>query len=154
MNGCSLSLLAALTLGRSADDRFPLVTDRVQSRVDNGLYAGCSVWIAQGDKVLYEKSFGAHTADTEVYIASAGKWLASATILAVTDEGKLSLDNPAVNWLPEFGTDPKGMATRRQLFSHSSGYMAGDFIALHPDRVIADFIASAGCLLNSQKTSW
>jgi pimeloyl-ACP methyl ester carboxylesterase/CubicO group peptidase (beta-lactamase class C family) len=108
-------VLAAMTLGvvgfvGAAEDAFPLITKRVQSWVDRGYYPGCSVWIAQGDKVLYERIFGSNTADTEVYIASAGKWLASAAILAVVDEGKLSLD------------DPKGKVTLQQMFSHTSGY--------------------------------
>jgi CubicO group peptidase (beta-lactamase class C family)/pimeloyl-ACP methyl ester carboxylesterase len=103
-------------------DAFPLVTKRVQSWVDRGYYPGCSVWIAKGDQVLYQKSFGKHSPDSEVYIASAGKWLASAAILALVDEGKLSLDDTAAKWLPEFANDPKGKATLRQMFSHTSGY--------------------------------
>jgi len=103
-------------------DPFPLVTQRVQSWVDRGYYPGCSVWIARGDQTLYEKNFGNATQDTEVYIASAGKWLSAAAILAVVDEGKLSLDDPAEKWLPEFQGDPKGKATLRQMFSHTSGY--------------------------------
>ncbi len=109
--------------GASASvDAFPLVTRRVQSWVDHGFYPGCSLWIAQGDRVLYERHFGANDADTPVYIASAGKWLGAAAMLAVTDDGALSLDDRAVKWLPEFGDAPKGRATLRQLFSHVSGY--------------------------------
>lgn len=81
--------------GDATRDGFPLITKRVQSWVDRGYYPGCAVWIAKGNQVLYKKCFGSYTPDTEVYIASAGKWLASAVILAVVDEGKLSLDDPA-----------------------------------------------------------
>lgn len=101
---------------------FPLVTERVQSYVDRCYYPGCGVWIAQGDKTLYQKCFGDFTPETEVYIASAGKWLVGATILALVDEGKLSLDDTVEKWLPEFRGDPKGKATLRQLLSHTSGY--------------------------------
>jgi len=117
-----LSFFASLRAAPAATDAFPLVTKRVQSWVDRGYYPGCSVWIAQGDKTLYEKNFGNATADTEVFIASAGKWLTSATILALVDEGKLSLDDTAAKWLPEFRDDPKGKATLRQMLSHTSGY--------------------------------
>jgi CubicO group peptidase (beta-lactamase class C family)/pimeloyl-ACP methyl ester carboxylesterase len=107
---------------RAGGDAFPLVTERVQSYVDRGYYPGCGVWIAQGDKVLYERCFGKFTPDTEVYIASAGKWLVAATILTVVDEGKLSLEDTVEKWLPEFRGDPKGKATLRQLLSHTSGF--------------------------------
>jgi CubicO group peptidase (beta-lactamase class C family)/pimeloyl-ACP methyl ester carboxylesterase len=117
---CALVLVPARM--HAEEDAFPLVTKRVQGWVDRGYYPGCSVWIAKGDKVLYQKNFGTGTADTEVYIASSGKWLAAAAILAVVDEGKLSLDDQAEKWLPEFKGDPKGKATIRQMLSHTSGY--------------------------------
>lgn len=105
-------------------DPFPLVTERVGGYVERGYYPGCGVWIAQGDRTLYEKCFGQFTPDTDVYIASAGKWLVSATIMTLVDEGKLSLDDPVEKRLPEFHGDPKGKATLRQLLSHTSGYPA------------------------------
>ena len=117
-----LALLQPPAARADRPDPFPLVTQRVQSWVDRGYYPGCSVWIARGDQTLYEKHFGNATQDTEVYIASAGKWLSAAAILAVVDEGKLSLDDPAEKWLPEFQGDPKGKVTLRQMFSHTSGY--------------------------------
>ena len=122
MFGIVLAWLLMLPPVQPATDAFPQVTQRVQSWVDRGLYPGCGVWIAQGDRVLYDRYFGEFTPDTPVYIASAGKWLGAAAILAVVDEGKLSLDDTAEKWLPEFRGDPKGKATLRQLFSHTSGY--------------------------------
>ncbi len=116
--------MSVFPVSQAADpsDAFPLVTRRVQGWVDRGYYKGCSVWIAQGDRVLYQKSIGDHSPHAEIYIASAGKWLGAAAMLAVVDEGKLSLDDPVSKWLPEFAGDPKGRATVRQLFSHTSGY--------------------------------
>lgn len=113
---------SSLDANSASADAFPLITRRVQSWVDRGYYPGCSLWIAQGERVLYERHFGANDAHTPVYVASAGKWLGAAAVLAVTDDGALSLDDPVVRWLPEFGDDPKGRATLRQLFSHTSGY--------------------------------
>jgi CubicO group peptidase (beta-lactamase class C family) len=115
-------VMMGVGLSSPANDLFPSITSQVQDWVDRGYYKGCSVWIADDEKVLYQRDFGKHTDETEVYIASSGKWLASAAILAVVDEGKLSLDDPVSKWLPEFSNDPKGKATLRQLFSHTSGY--------------------------------
>lgn len=105
-----------------AQDAFPQVTRQVREWVDKGYYQGCSVWISKDGETVYRESFGDHTPQSEVFIASAGKWLAAAMILAVVDEGKLSLDDEVEKWLPEFRGDPKGKATLRQLFSHTSGY--------------------------------
>jgi CubicO group peptidase (beta-lactamase class C family) len=97
------------------------IDQKIQSWVDSGYYHGAGLIIAKDNQVIYEKIYGNYTADSVVYIASAGKWLAVATIAAVVDEGKLSWDDQVNRWLPEF-TDVKGTATLRQLLSHTSGY--------------------------------
>ena len=103
---------------------FSAVTRCVQGWVDSGYYPGAAVLVAKDNKVIYEKCFGNYSPDTQVLIASSGKWLAAATIMSLVDEGKLSLDDTPSKWLPEFKNDPKDKATLRQLLSHSSGYPA------------------------------
>ncbi|MCX6236393.1 MAG: serine hydrolase [Bacteroidia bacterium] len=100
---------------------FSEVDKKVQDWVDAGFYSGAGLIVVKNNEIVFEKIFGNYTQDTVVYIASAGKWLAAATIAAVVDEGKLSWDDPVNKWLPEF-TDVKGKATLRQLLSHISGY--------------------------------
>lgn len=100
---------------------FSALSDRIQNWVDKGYYPGASCLIAKDNKVVYEKYFGSYNPDTVVFIASAGKWLAAATIAAIVDEGKLSWDDPASKWIPELN-DNKGKATLRQLMSHTAGY--------------------------------
>ncbi|WP_114778477.1 alpha/beta fold hydrolase [Botryobacter ruber] len=100
---------------------FSPVTRKVQGWVDNGYYTGASLIVVKDDQVVYENYFGNYTPETVVYIASAGKWLAAATIAAVVDEGKLSWEDKVEKWLPEF-KDQKGQATLRQLLSHTAGY--------------------------------
>ena len=70
--------------------------------------------------MIYRKSFGSHTADKVVPIASASKWLSGAVIMSLVDEGKLSLDDKVSKYLPEFDEE-KSDITIRQLFSHTSG---------------------------------
>ena len=118
----AMVILGSRALADLAPDPFPLVTARVQSWVSRGYYPGVSLSISTADRTLYRRAFGTHTDETPVYIASAGKWLSAAAILAVTDEGKLSLDDTVDRWLPEFAGDPKGRATLRQLLAHTSGY--------------------------------
>jgi CubicO group peptidase (beta-lactamase class C family)/pimeloyl-ACP methyl ester carboxylesterase len=100
---------------------FSLVDRKIKSWVDSGYHSGASLMVAHKNQIIYEKYFGSYQPETVAYIASAGKWLAAATIAAVVDEGKLSWDDEVKKWLPEF-KDEKGKATLRQLFSHTAGY--------------------------------
>ncbi|MGD0654928.1 MAG: serine hydrolase domain-containing protein [Thermoguttaceae bacterium] len=101
---------------------FSPITERVQGWMDLQYYPGAGLLVAKDNQVIYERCFGDFTPDTVVLIASSGKWLAAATIMSLVDEGILSLDDSASNWLPEFQNDPKGIATIRQMLSHTSGY--------------------------------
>lgn len=100
---------------------FSSITGLIQGWVDKGYYPGASLIVVRDGKVVYDQRFGNHNAESVEYLASAGKWLAAATILAVADEGKLKLDDPVSKWLPEF-TGESGQAPVRQLLSHTSGY--------------------------------
>ena len=53
-------------------------------------------------------------------IASASKWLTSATVMTFVDEGKLRLDDPVASYLPAFD-GAKADITVRQLLSHTTG---------------------------------
>jgi CubicO group peptidase (beta-lactamase class C family) len=62
------------------------------------------------------------------WIASMTKSLSATVILSLVDEGKLSLDEPASQWLPELakvkladGQPPRRPITLRDLMSHTSG---------------------------------
>lgn len=125
------TLLFTLTPSRETSDFSPL-TRRIQSWIDSGYYPGAAMILAKDDKILYQKYFDNYNPSTVVYIASAGKWLAAATIAAVVDEGKLSWDDKVKKWLPNF-TDAKGEATLRQLLSHTAGYPDYQPPDRHPD---------------------
>jgi len=100
---------------------FSTLGQKIQSWTDSGYYAGSSIIIVKDNKVLYKKYCGNYSPNTVAFIASAGKWLAAATIAAVVDEGKLSWNDKVKKWLPEF-TGIKGEATLAQLLSHTAGY--------------------------------
>ena len=100
---------------------FSSIDRKIQSWIDSGYYHGAGLIIAKDNRIIKDTCYGSYTPDSVVYIASAGKWLAAATIAVVVDEGKLSWNDKVSKWLPEF-TDVKGKATLRQLLSHTSGY--------------------------------
>ncbi|MEL1242464.1 alpha/beta fold hydrolase [Flavobacterium flavipallidum] len=103
------------------DYNFLPIEKKIQTWVDSSYYDGASILVSKKDKVVYDKYFGDYNRDTEVFIASAGKWLAAATIASVVEKTNLSWDDKVNKWLPEF-KDSKGEATLRQLFSHTSGF--------------------------------
>jgi methyl acetate hydrolase len=94
----------------------------------------------------YEGAFGvrqlgqaqAMTPDTVMWIASMTKALTGAAAMQLVEQGKLDLDNPAGQWMPELAeakvlegfTDdgkpklraPKSPVTLRQLLTHTAGY--------------------------------
>jgi CubicO group peptidase (beta-lactamase class C family) len=111
---------------------FTAIDKKIQSWVDGGYYDGASIQVVKDGQSIHERYFGTYTAHTEVYIASAGKWLAAATIAAVVDAGKLSWNDRVEKWLPEF-TDIKGQATLTQLLSHTAGYPDYQPAAEHRD---------------------
>ena len=79
-----------------------------------------AVVLVKADGVIYRKAFGNYRIDQVVPIASSSKWLAGTLVMALIDEGKLSLDDPVSKYLPEF-TGDKAAITIRQLFAHTSG---------------------------------
>ena len=105
----------------AADPDLSPLADRVADWVADGVYPGAGIIVARGDRVLLERYYGSYRADTQVHIASAGKWLAAATVAALVDEGRLRWDDPAGKWVPEL-TGPMARATLRQLMSHTAGY--------------------------------
>ena len=92
--------------------------------VERNYYPGASVLIAKNDTIVFEKYYGNYTPQTEVYIASAGKWLAAATIAVAVDRTDLSWDDSVEKWLPEFKGNPKGKIKLKQLLSHTSEIQA------------------------------
>ena len=99
---------------------FTAVTNLARNAVKSTLLDGASLLLIRDGQVIYEKYFGSYNASTAVFIASASKWLAGATLMTLVDERKLSLNDPVSKYLSYF-TGTKGTMTIRQMFSHTSG---------------------------------
>ena len=104
----------------AAPDLDPLA-ERVGAWVAGGVYPGAGLIVGRGEHVLLERYFGGYSVDTQVQVASAGKWLAAATFAALVDDGILHWDDRADKWVPEL-TGQMAHATLRQLLSHTAGY--------------------------------
>jgi CubicO group peptidase (beta-lactamase class C family)/pimeloyl-ACP methyl ester carboxylesterase len=103
------------------DFDFSYLDRKINGWVDSGFYHGAAILIAQNNKVIHKKYYGNYGHETVAYIASAGKWLAAATIATVVDQGKLAWNDPAGKWIPDLKGE-MAKATLLQLLSHTAGY--------------------------------
>ncbi len=122
---------------------FP-VKEAVEPFVADGGIAGAVAVIADKDKVLQLDAFGyanledkvPMNGDTPVWIASQSKPITAVAVMMLVDEGKLDLDKPITDYLPELKDLRVGVKqedgntllvpvdkpiTLRMLLSHSSG---------------------------------
>lgn len=102
---------------------FASIETQIQGWIDSGYYDGAGFIVADQGGTIYSGCFGNYRSDDPVYIASAGKWLAAATIASVVDRGKLSWDDKASRYVRGLRRT-MGDATLRQLLSHTAGYPA------------------------------
>ena len=88
-----------------------------QKLLGNNLVA--MVWAK--DSLVFKKEMGDFNSKTQAPIASCSKWLTAALVMMFVDEGKISLDDPIVKYLPVFGDYFKNYITIRQCLSHMTG---------------------------------
>jgi D-alanyl-D-alanine carboxypeptidase len=87
-----------------------------------------SVAVVKDGKIVYQHAYGnaqidpsrAATTDMRYSIGSISKQFTAAAILMLQEEGRLSLDDKVVRWLPDLTR--AGDVTIRQLLSMTSGY--------------------------------
>ena len=111
---------AVVAAAQSGSDPFARVDASMRDRVRaDGLDGGVLLVVRDG-AVIHEESFADVTPSTVMPIASASKWLTSATLMTLVDEGRLSLDDHVADHLPGFGGRKKAVKVRH-LLSHTSG---------------------------------
>jgi CubicO group peptidase (beta-lactamase class C family) len=84
-----------------------------------GTNAVAMIW--SKDSLLYKKEMGDFNSKTQAPIASCSKWLTAALVMIFVDEGKISLDDPVVKYIPVFGNYFKNYITIRRCLSHLTG---------------------------------
>ena len=98
-----------------------------QRALEEAPLSGFSVAIARGDRIELAKGYGfadlaagvPAEADTVYRIGSIGKTFIAAALVRLAEEGRLSLDDPVAELVPDLGIDPR--ITVRHLLSHTSG---------------------------------
>jgi len=84
------------------------------------LFVASAANASSSGRTLHDKPFGSMRASTVIPIASASKWLTSATLMTFVDDGTIRLDDPVSKYLPEF-RGAKATITVRELLSHTTG---------------------------------
>lgn len=77
------------------------------------------VW--KDDSLVYKKELGEFNSKTVAPIASCSKWLTAALVMQFVDEGKLSLDDKVIKYIPEFEKYFKSYITVRHCLAHMTG---------------------------------
>jgi CubicO group peptidase (beta-lactamase class C family) len=102
----------------------------MQSGVDQGIFPGGVLQVVADGRTVFEGAYGcadlfsrrAMTVETCFDLASLTKPLATVPVVMVLiRQGKLSLDQPCGDILPDLSGTGKGRITLRQLLNHSSG---------------------------------
>ncbi len=111
LSGCLVAQAGELPSLQTAMDRIV-----AELRLD-----GAGLAVVREDTELHRSVHGKFANDLELPIASASKWLAAATIMALVDEGVLDLDLPVARYVTEFDRADKRTLTLRQCLSCTGG---------------------------------
>jgi CubicO group peptidase (beta-lactamase class C family) len=119
---------------------FTALTGFMDNMMETYSLGGASLRIVKDGEIVYEEYFGEYDADTVVGIASASKWFSVAAIMTLVDDGRITLDDPISNYLPEF-TGEKGAITIRQCLSHTSGLPKDTPVSVYDDVTSAEGVS-------------
>lgn len=104
---------------------FSELTQMLRQELAPVLPGGFTVVLRQGGEEIYRYTLGRVGPGERVAAASASKWYAAAAVLALVDEGRLSLDDEAGQYLTKF-SGAQAKATVGQMLSHTSGIEGGE----------------------------
>ena len=136
------------------EQQFDSLADIMQQAVDQQAIAGCSFLIVHRGEVVFREAFGfadieserAFTTNELVPIASVSKPVLASVVMALVDQGKLTLDDPVEKYLPEFedmkvkgGKSPIHQMTIRHLLSHTAGFWGNKRISAEKLDLIRNF---------------
>ena len=109
-----------------AQGRFAALEETVEARrkmLGNDLL----VYVATKDTILYQKAFGDITVRAQAPVGAASAWFTTALVLQLVEEGKLSLDDKVVQYLPIFSNYAKNYVTVRHCLTHQTGIQTEAF---------------------------
>ena len=95
--------------------------DKVLATAQKDISKNAVVLVYKDGKPIYKKEIGEMKLNEQVPIASCSKWLTTAMVMILVDEGKISLDDKVCQYLPVFKEYGKAYITIRHCLSHQTG---------------------------------
>jgi CubicO group peptidase (beta-lactamase class C family) len=147
-------LLTLLLFGPAASAQTRAVVDSIDGFVRSELarqrIPGMSVAVLHGDSVLLARGYGyanvehhVPATDSTIYeVGSVSKQFSAAAVVMLSEQGRLSLDDPIVRFLPE-GSGVWPRVTIRHLLTHTSGIPDDTIPDWHRDYTEAQLVRSA-----------
>ncbi|HEY4148308.1 MAG TPA: serine hydrolase domain-containing protein [Chitinophagaceae bacterium] len=106
--------------------------DALLTRNEKLLGGNVIALIYKDGKIIHTKQIGQDfTPKVQAPIANAGQWITAALIMSLVDEGKISLDDPVMKYIPIFGPYSKKYITIRNCLTHTTGIQADHSLLPH-----------------------
>ena len=109
---------------------YAAATRLIQEQVESGLVGAAALLVARNGKIEVEQGFGSLSrkagakpckSDSIFLVASISKPVTAMAVMRLVDQKRISLDDPAQKYLPEFTGEGRERITVRNLLSHTSG---------------------------------
>jgi CubicO group peptidase (beta-lactamase class C family)/D-alanyl-D-alanine dipeptidase len=159
-------LLSCSAMAQKMDLAFPLIDSMYKAYAEKNHIPGLVYGIVAGGRLVHTGTFGYAdvgkktpvTVRSVYRIASMTKSFTAMAILSLRDAGKLHLDDPVAQYIPEMKnihplTDDSPPITIRQLLSHSAGFPEdnpwGDRQLQRTDEELINFIKGGVSLSNT-----
>lgn len=137
-----LILLLSITLVSThlkADGKADLAERFRKESKKEGISSAVLVIYRYGESTpVFNESIGSLKADEPIAIASASKWITSATVMTAIDQKKLNLGDTTGKILGPSWKAPQSQVTLRQLLSFTSGLEQRESCILRPRKSIED----------------
>ncbi|WP_197319159.1 serine hydrolase [Saccharomonospora sp. NB11] len=168
----SLLVVMAVALGLSASPVSAArpASDDIAAYLDRALEGtgvpGLAAVVTYQDEIVHASGHGvdadgqAITEHTPMRVASLSKSFTAAAVLTLVDDGRIALDTPVVEYLPEFrmADDRARRITVRQVLNQTSGLSdtGVDVVAAERATSLADYVAALhdGSLASDPGTRW
>lgn len=117
-------------------EALPRTTERIERGIEEGLHPGAQVCVWRGPECVADLGLGrtrppergnpsgdeALTHDRLMLWLSAGKPITAVAVAKQVEDGVIHLDDPIVEYVPEFGQRGKEGITIRHLLTHTGGF--------------------------------
>ncbi len=122
---------------RLSPEKLAGIDPAVEALIDEGRYKGAITVVARGGKIAHFRAFGDLRSDSILRIYSMTKPIVSVAVMMLVEAGKVAIDDPVANYLPEFArvrvfesgerVSPRRPPTVRDLLRHTAGLTYGSF---------------------------